>query len=93
MMKIQKSHYLLVLFLFLHSIVLSQVKSIGIPEIRNYKRTDYKGGTQNWNIDQDVNHNLYFANNAQSLLIFLSISPPKFHPYFISDQFKFESTE
>lgn len=40
-----------------------QVKSIGIPEIRNYKRTDYKGGTQNWNIDQDKNGNIYFANN------------------------------
>ncbi|MBF2708587.1 helix-turn-helix and ligand-binding sensor domain-containing protein [Flavobacterium soyangense] len=40
-----------------------QVKSIGLPEIRNYKRTDYKGGTQNWNIDQDKNGNLYFANN------------------------------
>ena len=63
MMKIQKNHYILVLFLLLHSIVLSQVKSIGIPEIRNYKRSDYKGGTQNWNIDQDINHNLYFANN------------------------------
>ena len=40
-----------------------QVKSLGIPEIRNYKRTDYNGGTQNWNIDQDENGNLYFANN------------------------------
>ena len=40
-----------------------QVKSIGIPEVRNYKRTDYKGGTQNWNIDQDDNGNIYFANN------------------------------
>jgi len=40
-----------------------QVKNIGLPEIRNYKRTDYKGGTQNWNIDQDENGNPYFANN------------------------------
>ncbi|MDD5150347.1 MAG: triple tyrosine motif-containing protein [Flavobacterium sp.] len=40
-----------------------QVKSIGLPEIKNYKRADYKGGTQNWNIDQDKNGNLYFANN------------------------------
>ncbi len=40
-----------------------QVKNIGLPEIKNYKRTDYKGGTQNWNIDQDKNGNLYFANN------------------------------
>ncbi len=40
-----------------------QVKNIGLPEIRNYKRNDYKGGTQNWNIDQDKNGNIYFANN------------------------------
>lgn len=41
----------------------AQVKNIGLPEIKNYKRTDYKGGTQNWNIDQDKNDNIYFANN------------------------------
>lgn len=53
---------ILVLFLFGTSLF-GQVKNIGLPEIRNYKRTDYKGGTQNWNIDQDKNGNLYFANN------------------------------
>jgi DNA-binding CsgD family transcriptional regulator len=42
---------------------IGQVKNIGLPEIRNYKRSDYKGGTQNWNIDQDANENIYFANN------------------------------
>tara|TARA_R110000868_G_scaffold254_4_gene2290 strand:+ start:3013 stop:5892 length:2880 start_codon:yes stop_codon:yes gene_type:complete len=41
----------------------SQVKTIGLPEIRNYKRADYQSGTQNWDIDQDKNGNLYFANN------------------------------
>ncbi len=40
-----------------------QIKNIGVPDIRNYKRTDYKGGPQNWNIDQDKNGNIYFANN------------------------------
>ena len=44
-------------------LVLGQVKNIGLPEIRNYIRSDYKGGTQNWNIDQDKDDNLYFANN------------------------------
>ena len=62
-MKIIKRNSFLVFFLLLHSVFVGQVKSIGIPEIRNYKRTDYKGGTQNWNIDQDANNNLYFANN------------------------------
>jgi DNA-binding CsgD family transcriptional regulator len=42
----------------------TQVKEIGLPEIRNFKPSDYKGGTQNWGIDQDKNDNLYFANNA-----------------------------
>jgi ligand-binding sensor domain-containing protein len=41
-----------------------QSNSIGLPEINNYKRTDYKGGTQNWDIDQDKDGNLYFANNS-----------------------------
>lgn len=41
-----------------------QVKSIGLPQVKNYKRTEYKGGTQNWNIDQDKNGNIYFANNS-----------------------------
>jgi hypothetical protein len=40
-----------------------QIKNIGLPDIRNYKRSDYRGGTQNWGIDQDKNGNLYFANN------------------------------
>ena len=49
--------------IFFPIIFWGQVKNIGLPEIRNYKRSDYKGGTQNWNIDQDENDNVYFANN------------------------------
>ncbi len=41
-----------------------QVQETGLPGIKNYKRYDYNGATQNWNIDQDKNENLYFANNA-----------------------------
>lgn len=61
----QFTKFNILFFLLLFSITPSycQVKSIGLPEIRNYKRTDYKGGTQNWNIDQDKNGNVYFANN------------------------------
>lgn len=58
------SHRLFLLFFSLLVLPFyGQVKNIGLPEIRNYKRTDYKGGTQNWDIDQDKNGNLYFANN------------------------------
>jgi DNA-binding CsgD family transcriptional regulator len=55
----------LLLLLFFTSVInfYSQVKSIGLPEIKNYKRTDYQGGTQNWDIDQDKEGNMYFANN------------------------------
>jgi DNA-binding CsgD family transcriptional regulator len=42
----------------------SQVKELGIPNIINYKRNEYKGKTQNWDIDQDKKGNLYFANNS-----------------------------
>ncbi|WP_245945997.1 helix-turn-helix and ligand-binding sensor domain-containing protein [Flavobacterium magnum] len=41
----------------------AQVKSVGLPELRNFKKGEYKGGTQNWAIDEDRNGNLYFANN------------------------------
>ena len=54
------------LFLFLvfnSTISFGQLKTIGLPEIRNYNRNDYKGGTQNWDIGQDKDGNLYFANN------------------------------
>ncbi|WP_417942692.1 triple tyrosine motif-containing protein [Flavobacterium sp. RS13.1] len=52
-------------FLFLLALnSFSQVKSIGVPYFKNYKRTEYKGGTQNWSIDQDKKGNIYFANNS-----------------------------
>ncbi len=57
------SNRIILLFSFLSIMTYGQVKNIGLPEIRNYKRTDYQGGTHNWNIDQDKYGNLYFANN------------------------------
>ena len=36
---------------------------IGIPQINNYSSQLYKGGTQNWEIAQDKNGIMYFANN------------------------------
>jgi DNA-binding CsgD family transcriptional regulator/ligand-binding sensor domain-containing protein len=59
-MRFTKLHFLILL---VTTTLCSQVKNIGLPDIRNYKRSDYKGGTQNWDIDQDKNGNLYFANN------------------------------
>ena len=43
--------------------------TIGLPEIINYSKQAYKAGTQNWDICQDINGILYFANN-EGLLSF-----------------------
>ncbi len=40
-----------------------QFKSIGVPEIRNIDRSEYRGGTQNWSIVDDEQGNIYVANN------------------------------
>ncbi|MFP9098730.1 triple tyrosine motif-containing protein [Flavobacterium sp. RHBU_24] len=44
--------------------VWTQVKNIGLPKIINYKKSDYQGGSQNWDIAQDSHGNMYFANTA-----------------------------
>ncbi len=54
------------LFYFLiYSILLNaqDVKQKGVPLIKNFQRTDYSAGRQNWCIVQDSKNLLYFANN------------------------------
>ncbi|WP_264536149.1 triple tyrosine motif-containing protein [Flavobacterium sp. N1736] len=63
-MKLRKSYFIIIFFTLFTITLFGQVKNIGLPDVRNYKRNEYKGGTQNWNIDQDKNGNLYFANNS-----------------------------
>jgi len=43
--------------------------TIGLPDIINYAKADYKAGLQNWDIKQDKNGIVYFANN-EGLLSF-----------------------
>jgi len=62
-MKSTNRLFCLIIFYIGH-VALCQVKEIGMPNIKNYKRSEYRGGTQNWNIDQDKNGNIYFANNS-----------------------------
>lgn len=62
-MKLIKSYFYITFFTLFTISFFGQVKNIGLPDVRNYKRNEYKGGTQNWNIGQDKNGNLYFANN------------------------------
>ncbi|MEN2399625.1 triple tyrosine motif-containing protein [Flavobacterium sp. MC2016-06] len=62
-MKLIKSYFYITFFTLFTITFFGQVKDIGLPDVRNYKRNEYRGGTQNWNIGQDKNGNLYFANN------------------------------
>ncbi len=41
-----------------------QIKDIGLPFIKNYNRDIYSAGSQNWDIVQDSNGLMYFANNG-----------------------------
>jgi len=63
-MKFANSLFSIIILCFLQWTVFGQVKNIGIPKIKNFKRTEYKGGTQNWDIEQDQNGNMFFANNS-----------------------------
>jgi DNA-binding CsgD family transcriptional regulator len=63
MRRIAACHFTVICLLFTGG-VCAQMNVAGLPDIKNYKRSDYRGGTQNWNIDQDRQGNLYFANNA-----------------------------
>ncbi len=48
--------------LLLHFFIQAQ-NTIGLPQIINYSNTDYKAGTQTWDIKQDKWGRIYFANN------------------------------
>jgi ligand-binding sensor domain-containing protein/DNA-binding CsgD family transcriptional regulator len=58
----QKLTFLLVATAFLTLYVGAQ-NTIGIPNIVNYSKQTYTAGSQNWNIAQDKNGIMYFANN------------------------------
>lgn len=57
-------HLNLTAFLFfLFSLTFGQVKDIGIPEIRNFGKQQYRAGSQNWQIERNSLNFMYFANN------------------------------
>jgi len=51
------------LILFFSSYTIAQINSVGTPFIKNYSRSDFQAGLQNWMIDQGQDGRLYFANN------------------------------
>lgn len=54
----------LIIFFCLVSITgYGQIKSIGSPHIQNFPKSEYNAGTQNWDVEQDHNQFMFFANN------------------------------
>ncbi|MEM1319646.1 MAG: triple tyrosine motif-containing protein [Bacteroidota bacterium] len=66
-------HLLFLIFLGLGDFTVAQSPNIGILPIRNYSKSNYKAGTQNWKISQDQRGVLYFANN-EGLLSFNGVN-------------------
>ena len=58
-----------ILFLLLLPIFASSQNTIGLPDIINYSKLSYNAGLQNWDVKQDKNGIVYFANN-EGLLSF-----------------------
>jgi hypothetical protein len=50
------------LFLFFAKTVIGQ-NTIGLPQVVNYGINDFRAGAQTWDIKQDKNGRMYFANN------------------------------
>ena len=50
-------------FCIFTTLAFSQVKQKGTPLMRNFKKSEYGGGTQNWGISQDYRGFIYVANN------------------------------
>ena len=50
-------------FLVLEALCINGQNTIGIPQIINFNKNDFKAGTQTWDIDQDSKGRMYFANN------------------------------
>ncbi len=57
------------LFYLLPSLLLAQAGNLGLPPVTNFSKLAYHAGTQNWDIVQDAQGRLIFANN-EGLLVF-----------------------
>ena len=53
----------IIVLLLLNAPVTKGQNTIGIPQIINFNKNDFKAGTQTWDIDQDSKGRMYFANN------------------------------
>ena len=57
------SKFLQILMILSCSAAMPQIPNIEIPEIQNFRKADYNGSPQNWDIVQNSIGYLYFANN------------------------------
>ncbi|WP_212002494.1 triple tyrosine motif-containing protein [Chitinophaga sp. HK235] len=57
----------LLILLCLYTFTCAGQNTIGLPQIINYSKTDFKAGTQTWDIRQDSRGMMYFANNEGML--------------------------
>ena len=72
---VNPNNFFLTFFIFLCGISLSaQNPNLGIPLIHSYARNSFQSGARNFDIDQDNNGVLYFANNSGLLSYNGSIS-------------------
>jgi len=55
---------LFILLIYSFSYRGSAQNSIGLPEITNYAKSQFRAGTQTWDIHQDKEGVMYFANNS-----------------------------
>lgn len=60
---------LIAFLLFFSSQLHAQTGNLGLPPVTNYSKSSYHAGTQNWDIAQDAQGRLLFANN-EGLLVF-----------------------
>ncbi|WP_118195934.1 ligand-binding sensor domain-containing protein [Albibacterium indicum] len=63
------NRYLLILLLLTSFPAVYAQRTVAVPQIINYSNEVYKGGLQNWSIDQDANGIMYFGNN-EGLMVF-----------------------
>lgn len=54
---------IIIVLMVSHFCLTGQVKNIGLPFINNYLKSEYKAGSQTWDMVQNTQGLLYFANN------------------------------
>lgn len=63
-MRLNRVRYVcLIALLVVPSLVVGQLKNVGVPDIKNFPKQEYQGSAQNWQIAGSSENLMYFANN------------------------------